>query len=300
MLILQGEGELVESLEFSPDGRGLASVLERSVQFWADVTAGKPREVLPKRGYWQSVRFMPDGRALLLEGYPVGVLDLATKQVTPIALELERGASFDLSPDGRYVVFEQSNSGDGASGLLCLRPVSNLSRSEWSATVATPGHLAARPLFLPGDRILALSRRDKRTTSVVFDARTGAELSRTTHKRARLFNSLAQTADRRLIAGRQAARISVFPAGDLAAAPLMIRNDNSKEFTDLAFHPSGRFLAATSNDATVKLYDTSSWKLAHAFDWEIGRLRSIAFSPDGMLAAAGGDKGQIVVWDFDL
>jgi hypothetical protein len=34
--------------------------------------------------------------------------------------------------------------------------------------------------------------------------------------------------------------------------------------------------------------------------WDIGRLRSVAFSPDGMLAAGAGDKGKIVVWDVDL
>jgi WD40 repeat protein len=50
----------------------------------------------------------------------------------------------------------------------------------------------------------------------------------------------------------------------------------------------------------VKLYDTTSWKVAQAFNWDIGRLRSVAFSPDGMLAAAGGEKGKIVVWDVDL
>jgi WD40 repeat protein len=50
----------------------------------------------------------------------------------------------------------------------------------------------------------------------------------------------------------------------------------------------------------VKLSDTVTWKMVRAFDWDVGRLRSIAFSPDGMLAATGGDKGKIVVWDVDL
>jgi WD40 repeat protein len=79
-----------------------------------------------------------------------------------------------------------------------------------------------------------------------------------------------------------------------------IVNDTRKHFTGIAFHPSGRFLAATSNDQTVKLYDTQSWELAKTFTWDIGRMRSIAFSPDGTLAAAGGDTGKVVVWDVDL
>ncbi|MBX9581170.1 MAG: WD40 domain-containing protein [Gemmataceae bacterium] len=29
------------------------------------------------------------------------------------------------------------------------------------------------------------------------------------------------------------------------------------------------------------------------------RLRSVAFSPDGTLCAAGSDTGKVVVWDFD-
>ncbi len=80
----------------------------------------------------------------------------------------------------------------------------------------------------------------------------------------------------------------------------VVENDNKKHFTGIAFHPSGRYLAATSNDATVKLYDTTTWEVARTFTWEIGRMRSIAFSPDGTLAAAGSDTGKVVVWDVDL
>ena len=105
---------------------------------------------------------------------------------------------------------------------------------------------------------------------------------------------------RRLIAARRGTRVAVVPCDDFSARVTVLRNDSRQEFTGLAFHPSGRFLAATSNDNTVKLYDTSTWTMAHAFDWQIGRLRSIAFSFDGMLAAAGSDKGKVVVWDFDL
>jgi WD40 repeat protein len=79
-----------------------------------------------------------------------------------------------------------------------------------------------------------------------------------------------------------------------------VSNSTGKWFTDLAFHPSGRFLAATSNDTMVKLYDTASWQEARTFTWNIGRLRSVAFSPDGLLAAAGSDTGKIVVWDVDV
>jgi WD40 repeat protein len=79
-----------------------------------------------------------------------------------------------------------------------------------------------------------------------------------------------------------------------------IKNDGRKHFTGIAFHPSGKYLAATNNDATVKLYDTATWEVACAFTWDIGRMRSVAFSPDGALAAAGGDRGKVVVWDVDF
>jgi WD40 repeat protein len=40
--------------------------------------------------------------------------------------------------------------------------------------------------------------------------------------------------------------------------------------------------------------------VAHTYTWNIGRMRSIAFSPDGTLAAAGSDTGKIIVWDVDV
>jgi WD40 repeat protein len=45
------------------------------------------------------------------------------------------------------------------------------------------------------------------------------------------------------------------------------------------------------------------WDLAtgrdRAFRWKIGEVHALAFAPDGMTAAAGGEHGDIVVWDVD-
>jgi hypothetical protein len=79
-----------------------------------------------------------------------------------------------------------------------------------------------------------------------------------------------------------------------------VPNPGKKPITGLASHPSGRYLAATGGDATVRFHDRDAgWAVAKTFDWGIGMLKSVAFHPEGMVAAAGGEKGQVVVRDVD-
>ena len=92
----------------------------------------------------------------------------------------------------------------------------------------------------------------------------------------------------------------VWNPADWGRPPARFLNDSRKHFTGLAFHPAGRYLLATSNDATVKVYACDTWQVAATFTWQVGKLRSVAVSPDGTLAAVGSDTGKIVVWDFDL
>jgi WD40 repeat protein len=101
------------------------------------------------------------------------------------------------------------------------------------------------------------------------------------------------------VACRTRNAICIYPStGGWGNVPV-ITNESKQHFTGIAYHPSGRLLAATSNDKTVKLYDTVSGQLSKGFTWDIGRMRSVAFSPDGTLAAAGSDTGKVVVWDVD-
>jgi WD40 repeat protein len=92
----------------------------------------------------------------------------------------------------------------------------------------------------------------------------------------------------------------VWDAADLAAKPVKVPSGRWGNWNDLAFHPSGRYLAGASNDGTVRLYDAATWQIAKTYDWKLGQARCVAFSPDGTLAAAGGIASNVVVWDVDL
>lgn len=71
------------------------------------------------------------------------------------------------------------------------------------------------------------------------------------------------------------------------------------DLTGLAYHPSGKRLAVACNDGTVRVFDTTAWEEVGKYEWKSGRLRSVTYSADGTLAAAGSDTGKVVVWDVD-
>jgi WD40 repeat protein len=66
----------------------------------------------------------------------------------------------------------------------------------------------------------------------------------------------------------------------------------------VAFSPDGSCLGTASDDGTIRLWDLDDGAERACFDWKMGRLGCVAFSPDGMTIAAGGDR-DIVVWDLD-
>ena len=61
----------------------------------------------------------------------------------------------------------------------------------------------------------------------------------------------------------------------------------------------GSQVLSGSYDTTVRFWDVTSLGERAAYDWEIGKLRGVAFSPDGMTAAAVGEKSKVVVWDVE-
>lgn len=68
---------------------------------------------------------------------------------------------------------------------------------------------------------------------------------------------------------------------------------------EIALHPGGRTLLVADGSKKVTAYDTDNGRPATQYDWGIGKVGCVTYSPDGTLAAAGGEKGQVVVWDAE-
>jgi hypothetical protein len=84
----------------------------------------------------------------------------------------------------------------------------------------------------------------------------------------------------------------------LTAAPrVTLPHPRSRSVLDLAFDPSGGVLATACGDRSVRWWDGTTGTARETFDWKIGRVTAVAFSTDGCLCAAAGEKGRIAVWD---
>jgi WD40 repeat protein len=324
MRVLTSRLRKVERLAFAPDGQSLyASGFPFSVTgFTADTgidvweLAGGPEPAHRLLEEWPIGGFVlsPDGRRLYAAGRAlvpipsagyVG-LDLATRAVDRFEFHAWLSFALAVSPDSRRVVAYGHKAQRLGWSLSCWnQPARGERRLAWEQRLPSPDIIVLAVAFHPdGQSVLCAgwrrARRERQTQFVTRSADTGQPVGHPVTFPNSEVGHLALTPDGTRFAVVSGMSLFSYDATDPAARPVKSTNDNRKHFTGIAFHPSGKYLAATSNDTTVKLYDAATWRVAKTFTWKVGKLRSVAFSPDGTVAAVGGDKGQVVVWDVDL
>jgi WD40 repeat protein len=297
-----GQKTPISMLGFVPNRSRLVATSGQTLFVW-DFTSQRPPLAFAQVPAFQRLLFSLDGRRLiaLRSGKRVGV-NLKTGEMIPSKLATDSAiVSFDQTPDGQRLVTAHID----PWRLIGWRRRYGDWVEDW--TVASDENWAeAWPIVLAptGDRLAHLTystrvskgRMIRMIRLAIRSAATGVELGRGVHPDSPQSQLLFRPDGAEVMAVHKGS-IFFWSVADPGISK-NIKNDSRKQFSSAAYHPSSRYLFTTSDDS-VLMWDTVSRKPITTFTWNIGRLRSIAISPDGTLAAAGNDKGQVVVWDVD-
>ncbi len=297
-----GKGDVL-AIGFVPNSAALVvSHAKAGLQVW-DLTSAEPPRTLTST-FTRSLTFSADGRQVI-----------KAESNGRIGINLEDRKQIPLGPNASTPssLSDFAQTPDGTRLLLVHGPYHAPRFSGWRHTtagwvedwVAQPnvGLTTGLALSPTGDRFVHLTRTPKvgwpwSYILTVRDATTGLELEQADYPYSYSSQFRFRPDGEQLIGVHEMTLLVWAIPG--AGKPRAVRNDSRRHFTAAAFHPSGRYLFTTSNDTTVLVWDTATWQHVTRFIWNIGRLRNVAVSPDGALAAAASDKGQIVVWDVDL
>ena len=294
-----GAGEEVLALAFSPDGARLVVGVEGAGAAVHDLAGGPPVRLDDgSRLFPDRVSFGADGRAYGITqkgrvGFdPATGRPVATGPGHRSAPGLHRG--FAEAADGSRLVTTHFN--HPTTRLVGWVPCPGGWERAWlvaQGNSSAPDLAAGRVVHIG-----CLTRGAWDYRLLVRDAATGELVASGPYDYVMLARPRLRPDGRQVVATRE--RTLVVWDTLMPGKPARVRNDSRKHFTAAAYHPSGRYLFTTSNDATVTVWDTENWVRVKRFDWDIGRLRAVAVSPDGLLAAAGSDRGRVVVWDVDV
>ncbi len=326
MRILTGRDIYIHSLRFSSDGRFLASDgYTPIVRYWFVNVWQVSGEASPKHSVEGQLNhgddFTPDNRKLrLTQSNRRIALSLATGKVVLAAPRLDTG---ETSPNRQWTV---SHENVLLADVHRLRAVCRVGRRrverwtrEFPRTPAPTGdiwdgreeYFSRLGFVADGTRILVVFMRygnfpiEEAVQRVrggrpieqeivrVLNTETGQDVAECRGERSTLTGPNGE------LLYLRGPSFRILDTSRLDQPAITRTNSSGEEYTAAAFSPDGKLFATTSNDATVTMWDTATWEPIRQFGWEIGRLRAVAFAPDGLTCAAGSDTGKVVLFDVD-
>ncbi len=300
-------GDGVIQLRFLPDGRGLLAAVasEKDVarfELWPLGAGPRTRLRLPRLGadaWWDSrlgnLAVHPSGGwcyvAWAERLYSFRTADGSPRRV-PADVPADQVA---LSPAGdRLLAVQSGMSGAKQLSALTTAAPGDALVGQWALATASPRWLRLAG-FLPGGERFVTVEDVVRVRAFA----SGDEIAAGRHRPAG--TELAQLSpDGRHLGMFGYSSMYLFDMTALGKPRRIGGSSNAGDFVSFAFHPGGRRLAVIHGGPTlVKVYDLETLRLVQKYNWKLGPLGCVTFSPDGTLGAVGSNDGRILVWDVD-
>jgi hypothetical protein len=288
-------------LAFSPDGRLIATNSgTRVVSLW-DATSGK---LVCKLGPHVAsaacaVAFFPDGKhAAVFHGDDGGgcIWEVGTGKLVARLAAAHSYPQYTVAvrPDGKQLLHATPRGfvvwDDPARASELPRTHDRLWGSGFFAWPSWIGYSPA------GTYLWRVS-----STVCLYDPDTESTLREISVAGCHALTPVAFSADEsRMVVGFDR-RVFVWRLDEPKAEPVELtghRRRHARPVGGVGFLPNGQVLTA-GMDGTTRLWNADTGAQVRSFDWGIGKVLVAAVSPDGLTCAAGGEKGQVVVWDVD-